>query len=102
MPSLALRKAFWDPWPVSAGIVPGDIVWIWDHWNKVWERGVALEDLGTSLNHANVIMGAGIFSRNVFNVQKWPGSGPLTLTPADTPSAWYEITNPRPTDPVEP
>jgi hypothetical protein len=102
MPTLAARKAFWGVWPTPAPdppIVPGAIVWIWDHWNKRWEFGIGVEDLGG--NYANVAMVSGTFRRNMYNVQKWPGSGPLDLTPDDTPSAWLEGTEPEPTDPVE-
>jgi hypothetical protein len=79
--------------------MPAAAVWVWNHFDLEWTTGILVESLPGDF--ANVIMLGGTLARNLYNVQKWPGTGPLTLTPSDTPSAWYEITNPKPTDPVE-
>ncbi len=79
---------------------PGELVHLWDTFNKQWGIGQACIPLA---NEEAVItmLSEETFSRIYNKVPKWDGATPIRFRRDEIRSRWLEITEPQPTDPVE-
>ena len=80
--------------------LPGEFVHLWDTFNKEWGVGHTVIPLAD--DEAVILMlSEETFARIYKNVPKWDGTTPIRFLEDEIHSRWLEITEPKPTDPVE-